>query len=496
MRVSVIIPAYNEELLIRRTLNSLQRQDYRDELEIIVVDNNSTDGTARVAAQCGAHVIREEQQGYVYAMIRGFRHASGDILLTTDADTILPQNWISTLARIFAEDHEAVAVGGMVDFYDANWKGRIFADIILPLALAYERFCYSYPHLWGANMAVRREAFLKAGGWTTKYNLQAETELCQRLARVGKVRMLRRLKVETSARRFNYALLTNLFIYGINFLGMQFLRRPIFFNFTAVRPASYNGHGNMLHKRRKWPLIYILAAAMALSCSSAASMVWGANKSSGKYVKHVATQEKLIALTFDDGPNEPYTSQVLEILREDGIHATFFLIGKNVQVSPETAKKIAEDGHVIGNHSYSHSLFLAAEPSNYQKRQIDQDERIIEQATGSHCTLFRPPRGIHSPWLLGAAAKRGLVSVGWSEDAKDWTNVSSAKIAAEIIRKARPGNIILLHDGLNLKHGVDRSKIVDALPNIIASLKARGYRFVTVPELLAASTSQPAHKAS
>ncbi|MGA2261490.1 MAG: polysaccharide deacetylase family protein [Acidobacteriota bacterium] len=487
MRVSVIIPAYNEEALIHRTLDSLRKQDYRGAMEIIVVDNRSTDGTARVAEEWGARVVQEERKGYVYALMCGFEHASGEILITTDADTIVPTNWVSTLVRAFEEGSQVVAVGGGVEFYDANWKGNLYARCILPIALAYERICFSCPHLWGASMAVRREAFLRSGGWTGKFNLQADTDLSRRLMTIGTVRIIKNLRVSTSARRFNQGLWASLFLYGVNFLSLQLLNRPAFFNFPAVRPDSSNSTERRASRHRKWPVLGAMVLATVLSSFGEHSRVWPAEKPSHNYVKRITTQEKVIALTFDDGPNESYTSQILEILRDNGVRATFFLIGKNVEFFPDAAREIVKEGHAVGNHSYSHPVYLALEPSKYEGRQIDMDEQILETVTGVHCTLFRPPHGFHSPWLLHAAAKRGLTSVGWSENASDWRNVTSTEIADRIVRNARPGNIILLHDGLNLAHGVDRSRTVNALPPIIANLKAQGYRFVTVPELLGIS---------
>ena len=111
--------------------------------------------------------------------------------------------------------------------------------------------------------------------------------------------------------------------------------------------------------------------------------------------------------------------------------------------------------------------------------------------TGVHSTLFRPPHGFHSPWLLRAAAERGLTCIGWSGNGSDWRNVTSAQITDRIVKRARPGNIILLHDGLDLAHGVDRSRTVTALPIIIDNLRDQGYRFVTIPELLGAGRAQP-----
>jgi peptidoglycan/xylan/chitin deacetylase (PgdA/CDA1 family)/glycosyltransferase involved in cell wall biosynthesis len=491
MRVSVIVPAYNEEETLQLTLDSLRKQDFTGTMEIIVVDNDSTDGTAKVANDWGVRVVRESRKGYVYALMCGFDHACGEILITTDADTIVPPNWISTLVGAFEADAAVVAAGGMVEFCDSNWKGKIFARCILPAALAYDRICFSYPHLWGASMAVKREAFLLAGGWTGKFNLQADTELSRRLAAVGKVVMIDSLKVSTSARRFNHGLLANLFVFGINFLSLQLFHRPAFFDFTAIRTRAAHAKAGGTVRRRRSPLINPIALALVLSSLFAPSRAWPADPSTRNYISRVRVQEKVIALTFDDGPNEPYTSQVLKILHENDVRATFFLIGENVQVFPDAARKIAIEGHAIGNHSYSHPLLLALQSPRYQGRQIDRSAQIIEAVTGVRCTLFRPPHGFHSSWLLSAVAARGLTAVGWSENASDWHKVAGPEIAARIVKRARPGNIILLHDGLNRAHGVDRSRTVSSLQAIITNLRAQGYRFVTVPELFKIAGIQP-----
>jgi glycosyltransferase involved in cell wall biosynthesis len=179
MKVSVIIPAYNEEALIHQCLRALRRQDYAGELEILVVDNRSTDRTAEVARRWGARVVREEKQGYVFAVKRGTEEAIGDILLFTDADTIVPSNWVSTIVAALESNPEAVAVGGWVSFYDSNWKGSLFCKYILPVGMIYDRLCFSYSHLWGANLGVRREALDKVGGWNTRFNLHADSGLCR-----------------------------------------------------------------------------------------------------------------------------------------------------------------------------------------------------------------------------------------------------------------------------------------------------------------------------
>jgi glycosyltransferase involved in cell wall biosynthesis len=153
MRVSVIVPAYNEEALIHQCLTALKSQDYPRDLEILVVDNNSTDRTAEVAQSWGARLVREEKRGYVFALKRGTEEASGDILIYTDADTIVPSNWVSTIVAVLEANPDAAAVGGWVTFYDSNWKGALFFKYILPIGMIYDRLCFSYSHLCGAMTA-------------------------------------------------------------------------------------------------------------------------------------------------------------------------------------------------------------------------------------------------------------------------------------------------------------------------------------------------------
>jgi peptidoglycan/xylan/chitin deacetylase (PgdA/CDA1 family)/GT2 family glycosyltransferase len=482
--VSVIIPAYNEETLLPRCLWALKNQDYSGPFETLVVDNASTDRTSEVAECWGARVVREARQGYVFALKRGTAEAHGEILLVTDADTIVPPDWVSTLVGFLQRNPGAAAVGGWVAFYDANWKGNLFAKFVLPIGLIYDRLCFRYSHLWGANLAVRREAMDRVGGWSSRFNLHADSELSKRLARVGKVSLLRDFCVSTSARRWNGHCLISTFVYALNFLFLHLLNRPAFFNFPAIRVKPAEVHSTRAGHRARFRLALAAGIFCAVMGTAVFLGIWPASSAYGKVYWNVPNREKLIALTFDDGPNEPATSQVLKVLKENGVQATFFLIGANVKVYPNTAREIVKEGNAIGNHSYSHPIFLALETNKAQDRQIDLAEKTIQDVTGVHCVLFRPPHGYKTPWLLKAVQKRGMVSVEWAEDSADWTNATSSQIVANVLKSVRPGNIILLHDGSNLTHGVDRSQTLKALPEIIKDLKAQGYRFVTIPELL------------
>lgn len=482
MRVSVIVPAYNEEASIHQCLAALKDQDYPGGIEIVVVDNNSTDRTAELARSWGARVVHEVKQGYVFAVKRGTEEAAGDILLYTDADTIVPPNWVSSFVAVFDGGPDVFGAGGPVTFQGCNWKGALFCKCILPIALLYDRLCFSSPHLWGANLAVRRNALNKVGGWNTRFNLHADAELSGRLARIGEVRMLRHLRVSTSARRWNAHCFLNASLYAMNFLSLQLLNRPMFFDFPMVRqapaPLASKSHW------ARWRAAYATGMFCALLGTFLFFGVWPSSSAYGKVYWRISTPEKLVALTFDDGPNGPSTNAVLRILRDNGIHATFFLIGANVRAYPDMARRIVNEGNAIGNHSYSHPVFLAVQPPREQDRQIDLAEKIIEETTGVHCVLFRPPHGFKSPWLLHAVQSRGMVSVEWAEDSADWTSAKSEKIIANVLNKVRPGDIILLHDGMDLIHGADRRETLQALPLIIKKLKDHGYRFVTIPELI------------
>ena len=198
---------------------------------------------------------------------------------------------------------------------------------------------------------------------------------------------------------------------------------------------------------------------------------------------HGDITEKKIALTFDDGPNEPYTSQILQILKDNNIKATFFLLGKNVEAFPDAARAIVAAGHAIGNHSYDHRQLLT-KTSTQVSQEILKTEKAIEDATGRKTTLFRPPYGDKNTLTVHETRKLGYVMVEWSVSAEDWRKPGPQKIVDNVMSHIRNGDIILMHDGDKWRHGSDRSQTVQALPVIIARLRQQGYAFVTVPDLL------------
>ncbi|WP_228061457.1 polysaccharide deacetylase family protein [[Phormidium] sp. LEGE 05292] len=201
----------------------------------------------------------------------------------------------------------------------------------------------------------------------------------------------------------------------------------------------------------------------------------------GKIIREVKAkpENKVVALTFDDGPWPKYTNEILEILKKNNIKATFFWIGRNLVTYPEIAKQVVAAGHAIGNHTWSHSYRKMSQAN--AAKEIDQTAAIIERTTNVKTTLFRPPGGILNNGPAGYARSRKYAVLLWSDDSEDYAKKLTVNtIINRVLKSAKPGGMLLMHDG-----GGDRSRTVQALPTIINSLKNQGYKFVTVPELLA-----------
>lgn len=197
------------------------------------------------------------------------------------------------------------------------------------------------------------------------------------------------------------------------------------------------------------------------------------------YQAKLKANEKVIALTFDDGPSPKNTAQILEILKKNNIKATFFMVGQMVKYFPQVAKQVAADGHVIGNHTWHHWYFQMDGAT--ASSEIDRTADIIYKTTGEKTTLFRPPGGFLNNGLAQYAKNEKYAVMMWSEQSGDAERRSPQVpgLVTNVLKQAKPGAIVLLHDG-----GGNRSKSVKALPEMIAGLKAQGYRFVTIPQLL------------
>lgn len=191
----------------------------------------------------------------------------------------------------------------------------------------------------------------------------------------------------------------------------------------------------------------------------------------------LSSPDKAIALTFDDGPWPKTTAQVLNILKQNHVKATFFWIGQAVQDSPQIAQQVVAEGHAVGNHTWHH--WYRQMDKATAAREIDRTAEVIYKTTGVRTSLFRPPGGILNNGVADYAKKHKYVVAMWSPKACEFTRHPFGQIFVNcVLMSAKPGGIVLLHDG-----GGNHTT-VQALPQIIYGLKKRGYRFVTVPELL------------
>ena len=199
----------------------------------------------------------------------------------------------------------------------------------------------------------------------------------------------------------------------------------------------------------------------------------------GKMVSHIKTNERVVALTYDDGPNPPHTNNLLNVLREFQAKATFFTIGQNLEKHPEAARRAISEGHELGNHSYSHAE-LVGKAVKIVRSEIDKTDQLLNELGLQTDIHFRAPLGLKRfrlPWEL---ARRQKVNILWNVDPKDYMGKSPEKIANFVVENVEPGSIVLMHDG-----GGDRSHTVEATRLILKQLQEKGYQFKTVSELMA-----------
>jgi peptidoglycan-N-acetylglucosamine deacetylase len=192
---------------------------------------------------------------------------------------------------------------------------------------------------------------------------------------------------------------------------------------------------------------------------------------------------KQLALTYDDGPNDPDTLRLLEVLAKHEGRATFFLIGNYVRQRPEIAREIVKAGHVVGNHTFTHPL-LTFKSAAEVHQELSACRSALEDAIGQHSNLFRPPFGGRRPAVLRIARDLGLTSIMWNVTGYDWDAPPAAVIEKKVTRQIRGGDVILLHDGGHKQMGSDRSQTVLATDRLIAKYKAEGYEFKSIPLML------------
>lgn len=198
-------------------------------------------------------------------------------------------------------------------------------------------------------------------------------------------------------------------------------------------------------------------------------------------VHWVPMDEKVVALTYDDGPHPVYTPQLIDILDKYHVKATFFMIGREMNKHPDIVKDLAKHGHVVANHTYTHPSDIKADTAPQVIRELEDCEETIERLTGSRAHLFRPPKGLMDGTVFTIAQEEGYRTILWTVCADHHDAPTPELMAKRVVNHIRPGAIILAHDGALYSRWMD----VAATPLIIEQLQKKGYRFVTVPELLA-----------
>lgn len=232
----------------------------------------------------------------------------------------------------------------------------------------------------------------------------------------------------------------------------------------------------------------LTAAAVAYYATYAVRSQW-----LGVTAWHGCTDMPSVALTFDDGPSAD-TDLILNVLNEHNVRATFFMVGHQVELHSQAARRVAAEGHEIGNHSYSHPIYLYRSPRE-TRRQLRKAQEVIAETTGLVPKFSRPPCGVRTPAYFSAARQMNLRTVQWSVAGFDWKRIGASEIAHNILKDVRAGSIILLHDG-DSQMKKDRIQTVIALPLIIRGLRKRGLNIVSLSQLLdnQAGVGNPATK--
>ncbi len=225
-----------------------------------------------------------------------------------------------------------------------------------------------------------------------------------------------------------------------------------------------------------WILALALGALLE-PCVDVASQRYGRVLSRGP------ADRSVLALTFDDGPAPPHTDRILEVLAREKVPAAFFCLGRDAARHPELVRRMQREGHLVGSHTQNHANLLFCLPGR-SRREILEGQASMARILGQEPRWFRPPFGMRTPWTVRQARDLGMTTALWSNCPRDWQLPGAEVLARRVVDRARPGDVVLLHDG-----GGDRSQTVQALEILIPELRRKGFEFVRLDAL--ADESRP-----
>jgi peptidoglycan/xylan/chitin deacetylase (PgdA/CDA1 family) len=254
-----------------------------------------------------------------------------------------------------------------------------------------------------------------------------------------------------------------------------------------VDGVAIAGVGVLAHSRpRTGAPGSVRAAATVAAVVTVGATFWvGANSPTvtwfGSQVAHGPRDRREVAITFDDGPDDPYTLEIARILDARGAKGTFFMVGKALDRRPDIARALRADGHLLGNHSYHHDEWRWLDP---RYPELDRTQTAFRHNLGVCPTFYRAPHGQHTPFLAHVVGDHGMTMVGWEVSSGDWNTRDAGLVARRTLDKVKPGSIIVLHDGLDGSVTADRSVLVRAVPMILDGLERRGLKPVRLDALL------------
>ena len=507
--ISVIVACLNGAETLAETLDSLVAQRWDRPWEIILADNGSTDASRAIFAEYAARhpeipmrlVDASARRGKSNALNLAIRAAAGRSLVFCDADDTVAPGWLAAMGKAL-EAHDFVACRFDLAALNPDWAQaeRQHPQTERLGLLPFEPFC---PVAGGATLGFHREVFETVGDFDPALTALEDTDFCIRAHLKGyKLRFVPDAVYNYRFRASPEAIYRQAYAYACNeaLLRRRYAHAPFFAlgpwlelgRWTARLSAARAKHRLLgdrrdLLERARFSRLYgttLGDLAGALSYRVAPRI----HRNNGQLLRRlygstvaVRTDEKLIALTFDDGPDPDSTPRLLEVLARHGATATFFMVGARAARHPELVERIAAAGHEIGNHSWDHPSL----PRLSSELVADQLRRARTVLAPRGRALMRPPYGHQDLRTHRVARRLGYRPVFWNVSGEDWQGTDAETIAGKVLDKAGPGSIVLLHDSLCTFEDPafrDRAPTIAAVEMIIE--RRPGYRFVTVSELL------------